>query len=262
MTNACLSRQNNFFVMTKVCLSWQKYGSHDQAFVTTNMCLSWQNFCCDKHTFVMTKDVLSWQKYACCGKKKLTLTHTHTNTHTPHNLPAHIHHHLFLCHDKCMFVATKQNSWQKYVCRDKVVMIKLLSQQTCVCHDKTFVVTSILLSWQKMCFVMTKVCLLRQKKILTKLCLSQQIFVETEVLLQKKKKKKSTLLSWQKRCFVLTKMTLVAAPANNTFPATAISLLTDFTFSSSAHFSSWIPASRRSSSAFSSPGSETAELKL
>ena len=44
-TNACLSRQNTSFVVTKVCL------------VATKLCLSRQKFCRDKHTFVATKDV-------------------------------------------------------------------------------------------------------------------------------------------------------------------------------------------------------------
>ena len=84
-----------------------------KVFVTTN-------------TFVATKvrsKVLSRQAYFYCDKRRV-------------------------CRDKSKLVVTKLLSRQNYVCCDKC-----LSRQK-FCHDKNmFVATSILLSRQKMCFV-------------------------------------------------------------------------------------------------------------
>ena len=117
------------------------------------------NFCRDK------RRVLSQPKYdACRDYKTFVATDKHNFVATK-----------YFCHDQT-FVATN-------ICRDtKHVFVVTI-----------FVVTSILLLWQKMCFGATKTCLSRQKWacrdksfVVTKLCLLLQIFVVTK------------LLSWQK----------------------------------------------------------------
>ena len=90
------------------------------------------HFCRDKN-FVMTNTCLLWQTHVCHDKTCLLLQQKYASCNKT-------------------FVTTK------YFCCDKY-----LSWQTCVCCDKSFVVTGIFLSWQKMCFVMTNICLLRQK---------------------------------------------------------------------------------------------------
>ena len=155
-------------------------------------------------------------------------------------------HKYYFCHNKSccnkihIFVATNIIlSWQV------VVTSILLLCQTGVSHDKTQI------------SVMTKVCLLRQNICMTKLCLSWQIFVTTNVLLWQKfccdhhtfvttnnLFCHNTCLSWQandllchdksmfvmtntclsqqtrvccNKTFVMTKMILVAAPTNDSF---------------------------------------------
>ena len=94
---------------------------------------------------------LSWQKF-CCNKHMLVTKHV-------------------FCHNKSMLVATKLLSWQHYVCHNKHLSRQayfscdkrcVLSWQTCVCWNKTFVVTKV--------FVVT------QKKIASKLLLQQAYF--------------------------------------------------------------------------------------
>ena len=76
-----------------------------------------------------------------------------------------------VCHDKSMLAMTKLLPRQNYVCHSKIFLPwqnfchnkYLSSQNTCVCCDKYFFMTSILFSWQKMCFVMTNTFLSRQK---------------------------------------------------------------------------------------------------
>ena len=70
VSNTCLSRQNRYFVATKVCLSRQNVCRDKHVFVATNICgkkkyfvatklrLSRQKFRRGKHTFVATKMVL------------------------------------------------------------------------------------------------------------------------------------------------------------------------------------------------------------
>ena len=69
-TNMCLSRHNTSFVMTKVCLSQQKF-YHNKSVVVTNIILSWRKFCHNKHNFVATKDVFCWDKHVFVMTKLL-----------------------------------------------------------------------------------------------------------------------------------------------------------------------------------------------
>ena len=118
------------------------------------------------------------------------------------------------CRNRSMLAVTNLLSGQNYVCH-------ILSRQN-LRHGKT---TSILLSWQKTCFIATntKVSLGQQK---SKSCLSQQIFVVTNT--QYFCHNKSLL--WQAtkdvfccdKTFVMTKMRLVAAPTNDSHWATVI----------------------------------------
>ena len=87
----------------------------------------------------------------------------------------------FFCHDKHVFVMTK-----RVFCPDisMPVATKRCRNKTC-CRDETSVVTSILLSPQKTCFVVTNTRLLRQ----TRIC--------------------------HDKTFVATKTVLVTAPAND-----------------------------------------------
>ena len=81
--------------LTRVCrdkrtsvLSSQTHICHKKCFVVTKICLSQQKFCHDKHTFIMTNDVgflLLLRQNFCCDKY---LTR--------------------VCHDKHTFVATKE----------------------------------------------------------------------------------------------------------------------------------------------------------
>jgi len=106
---------------------------HDKTcfFVVTKWCLSWQNF-------VMTNLFLSRQKFCCkkylsqqtfCCDKSFVATNTCLSWKPP------TYHHV-LCCNKNMLIVTKR-----------------LSRQTCLWQS--FVTTSILLSRQKNCFVMT-----------------------------------------------------------------------------------------------------------
>ena len=68
------------------------------------------------------------------------------------------------CRDKSMFVVTKVLSRNNYVCRVKTFLT------TTICRNKhNFVATSMFLSRQKTCFVVTNTCLLRQKCYLRQL---------------------------------------------------------------------------------------------
>ena len=98
-TNVCSSRQNMSFVVTKVCLSQQKF-RHD------NM------FCCDIS--------LLQQAYLCQDKRHVLSWQTH------------------VCHDKSMLVVTKLYlSWRKLCCnKHNFVMTKLFSQQACFFRNK------------------------------------------------------------------------------------------------------------------------------
>ena len=88
------------------------------------------------------------------------------------------------CRDKGMVAATKLLfatkvclSWQNIFVVTKTFFIVI---NICRNNNKHFVATSILLSWQKMCFVATNTCLSRQKKIQKKIAsnivLSRQNF--------------------------------------------------------------------------------------
>ena len=92
------------------------------------------------------------------------------------------------------FVATK-------VCLSR----QKLSRQTRVCRYTSFILTSILLLRK------TRVCRDKSMLVATRLCLSRQIFVVTNVL------SPQAFFSRQNVCcvFVATKMILVAAPAND-----------------------------------------------
>ena len=77
--------------LTRVCrdkhtsvLSSQTRICHKKCFVVTKICLSQQKFCCDKHTFIMTKDVgvllLLLRQNFCCDKYFTRVCHDkHTN---------------------------------------------------------------------------------------------------------------------------------------------------------------------------------------
>ena len=151
-------------------------------------------------------------------------------------------HKYHFCRDKTLVCLL---SWRKYACRDKTfVATKLcLSQQqklswhifvainTCLSRHK-FVMTSILLLRQKTCFVTTNTCLSRQTYFcVTKVCLLQQIFVVTKIGLswQRFCRDKHTFVTtkdffchdkhvfFRDKTFVVTKMILMAAPTNNSF---------------------------------------------
>ena len=145
-------------------------------FVATNTCLSWQTCVChDKHVFVMTKYIF------CCNKSLFASK---------------------VCWTKLLsrqiFVATNVIlSWQNFCC-DKLTFVmtntwlswqstKHMFIMTNICCDKISVVASILLSWQKTCFVVKNTSLTRQ----TYVC--------------------------QDRTFIMTKLVLVAAAANDKF---------------------------------------------
>ena len=116
----CLSRQNTSFVVTKVCLLWQKFCFGKHIFVMTN-------------SFVMTK-VLSRQAYFCLNKHMFVVT-KHVFGHDKSMLV--IYKYLLrqkFCHSKNIL------SWQTYFCHNKS-----LSQQAYFCCDKTFVVTKMIL---------------------------------------------------------------------------------------------------------------------
>ena len=120
----CHTHQDKTFVRTKLCLLRQNF-HHKKIFVTTNPCLlRWLFFGHDKHTFVASRDVFCCDKYVCHDKSLSWQK---------------------FCHNKMMLVATN-------ICRDKIFVT------TKMCDNKSLVMTSILLSWQKTCFVTTRVC--------------------------------------------------------------------------------------------------------
>ena len=101
------------------------------------------------------------------------------------------------CHNKQVFVATKVCLSQQNFCQ-LFVVTKVLSRQTYFFHNKTFIMTSILLSHQKMCFVMTNV-----------FCCDKRVFCHDKSVCGNK-------------TLVVTKMILVAVPSNDTpDPSTA-----------------------------------------
>ena len=123
----------NIFVVTNTCLCLsqhktrlllrQMYACHDKSFVTTNIFLSWQNLYCDKHMLLATSLFLSRQTRVC-GDKTVVATN--------------------MCLSGQIFVATKLVSQQKYFVVTNVTASILLSQQ-----KMCFVVTNMCLSWQK-----------------------------------------------------------------------------------------------------------------
>ena len=196
--NTCLSQQNmSFASYDKTChLLWQKYACHNKTFVVTNIFLSQQNtsfvttkhvncyeksmlvttklllwqtyfvatniFCCKK-SFVATSMILSWKKF-CCDKLTFVTANMcllwQNTSFVVTNVSWQI------------FVETKVFSWQTRFCCVKsfvaasitnvswqiFVETKVFSWQTHFCCLKSFVAASILLSRQKLCFVMTNAC--------------------------------------------------------------------------------------------------------
>ena len=96
----------------------------------------------------------------------------------------------YVCHKKCFLGVTKICLSQQNFCCDKY-----LSQQACVCCDKNDTWT--ILSRQKLCFVVTNMCLSQKIFVVTKVLSQQKYFVITNII-----------LSWQK--FHHNKHTFVA----------------------------------------------------
>ena len=125
----CCNKKRVLSRQTCVC------GDKNMSFVATKVCLLQQNFCPNKKIGA-TKN---WMRQA------------------------------YFCHDKHVFVATKHLSLQqRYACHDKTFVVtnkcllrqifveaKVLLQQKYFVLTNNFVVASILLSWQKTCFVGT-----------------------------------------------------------------------------------------------------------
>ena len=139
-------------------------------------------------------------------------TKTKTTTYTPLILKSitggscHKHH---FCHDKHVFVVTKH-----VFCHDKSMLAatKLLSQQNyiccdhfCCCCDKNFVMTSILLSWQKTCFVVTKVSLSQQNYVCRDKYLLREIFCCNENVCHDKSFVATTILLLQQNTSFVAK---------------------------------------------------------
>ena len=173
-------RDKNMFVATKV-LSWQAYFYHDKRrgffVVVATKLLLWQIF---NTCFVVTSMLLSQQKKCCVI----------TNTYLSQEM---------FCRDKNMFVATKVLSWQAYFYHDKrcgffvVVATKLLLWQI---FNTCFVVTSMLLSQQKKCCVITNTYLSQEM-----FCRDKNMFVSTKQ--QKFCRDKHTFIMTKDRCFLL-----------------------------------------------------------
>ena len=129
-------------VMTKICLSQQKYACHYKImFVLTNMCLLWQNFWNDK--YLSQQIILSWQKF-CCDKHTFVTTIEQTR----------------VCHDKTCLLP-----WQKYACHDRIMFVmtniclnKCFVRRKDFCRNKSFVMTNACFLESKT-FVMTKMIL-------------------------------------------------------------------------------------------------------
>ena len=103
------------------------------------------------------------------------------------------------CRDNHVFVTTKH-----FFCRDKSMLVA----------TKRFVATkvastSILLSRQKTCFVSTKLCLSRQIFVVTNVLSRQKYFVPTNIIFSRQN------FCHGKHTFVATKMILMAAPASD-----------------------------------------------
>ena len=151
-TNTCLSRQRpvsrdkHVFVATKVCSSRQKFSRDKQLLIRESQSLPiplWRRLkaCHFNKSNEQTKKTIiggSCHKYHFC-EKKIVATNTCLSRQRP------------VSRDKHVFVATKVCSSRQKFSRDKQF-----------CRDKSIVATSILLSQQKTCFVVTK-CLSRQK---------------------------------------------------------------------------------------------------
>ena len=113
-------------------------------------------FVATKHVFVTTK--LLWRQTYFCRDRTFAITNI---CHDKHNFVTTKH---LFCHDKSMLVATKLLSWQT----------RVLSRQ-----NTSFASASILLSWQKTCFVATNTCLWRQNFCRNKMILEQPVISET-----------------------------------------------------------------------------------
>ena len=145
----CFSQQTCVCHDKTCLLSWQKYAWSYKTSVVTKLCLSWQKFyrdrylsqqthvSCDKSffstsilllrqktCFVMTNPCLLWQKYACGASNwcdpifVVTIIffrdkHNFSQENFCHNKHTLVTKDVF-CHDKHMFVMTKLLSWQKW----------------------------------------------------------------------------------------------------------------------------------------------------
>ena len=105
-------------------MQWEAEGCHWQELPQVSFLLQ-QKFCHDKHMLVTTKHVF------CHDKSMFVATD--------------------ICHDKHRFVATKVClSWQNSFSQQKYfVVTNVWSQQACFCHSKCVFVATKLLSWQK-----------------------------------------------------------------------------------------------------------------
>ena len=122
---------------------------------------------------------------------------------------------------------TKVLLWQNYVCHDKTFVTTNICCNKHVCHNKGFVLTSILLLQQKMCFVMTNICLSWQKYFGTKLFVMTNICHDKSFVAKKKLVTTNIFFSWQNFCHDKRHVLLQQTPVcrDKTFDMTKLLIL-------------------------------------